>query len=219
MKTLIKTNTDMRTIKIDKMVFTDFVWMSARYCIGRHTIAAGTHAQDIWRVVMMNPSCMSKGRKEFEARDIREYISNYMHSYPNIEVSNAYNDRIKADAYTLYLDYRKAHPECDPEKTKFYIDCTACTVDSEPWEKKGKYQLPFTDDMDLESWCDLAACLAGEIYVVSHEYKGNAGQSECIRSLSVNRYQGANTVEEHYHKLDNWSIFIAPEYITKVERI
>ena len=49
----------------------DCVWMSYRYCIGRHTIASHMHANDIWQ------NCkgrMSKERELFTAFDINRSI-------------------------------------------------------------------------------------------------------------------------------------------------
>ena len=49
----------------------DCMWMSYRYCIGRHTIASHMHAQDIWE------NCkdrMSKERELFTAYDINRSI-------------------------------------------------------------------------------------------------------------------------------------------------
>lgn len=209
-------NEDYILIEIEKSAFVDFVWMSSRYCIPRHTISSSFHAQDIWKVVCDNPGCMSETRMRFEARDIRENISDTMRWHPNIEVHNEYNDRNRMDAYTLYLDYRLAHPDCDPKKTKFYIDCENCTVEAEPWENDNPNRLPFEDNMDLEPWCKLAACLNGEFYDVHVEYKGKSYVKKCIRTLSVNHYQGANEVEERYCHPDSWNSFVAPEYITKV---
>ena len=49
----------------------DCIWMSYRYCIGRHTIASHMHANDIWK------NCrgrMSKERELFTAFDINRSI-------------------------------------------------------------------------------------------------------------------------------------------------
>jgi len=51
----------------------DCMWMSYRYCIGRHTIASSMHAYDIWK------NCkgrMSKERQLFTAYDINREIEN-----------------------------------------------------------------------------------------------------------------------------------------------
>lgn len=53
----------------------DCMWMSYRYCIGRHTIASHMHANDIWK------NCkgrMSKERELFTAYDINREIEDKM---------------------------------------------------------------------------------------------------------------------------------------------
>ena len=49
----------------------DCMWMSYRYCIGRHTIASHMHANDIWKNCK---GCMSKDRELFTAFDINREI-------------------------------------------------------------------------------------------------------------------------------------------------
>lgn len=52
-------------ITITNREMEDFIWMSSRYCIGRHTIAAATHADTIAKVLTANPDILSKEMQEF----------------------------------------------------------------------------------------------------------------------------------------------------------
>ena len=53
----------------------DCMWMSYRYCIGRHTIAANMHAGEIWRHCKGR---MSKERELFNAFDINREIEQHL---------------------------------------------------------------------------------------------------------------------------------------------
>ena len=67
------------------------MWMSYRYAIGRHTIAASMHANDIATHFFYR---LSNDRKEFTAFDIAREIDNDLRwqfnlfiEYPNINVN------------------------------------------------------------------------------------------------------------------------------------
>ena len=67
MRNFLKKNTKLTDYEMDCM------WMSYRYCIGRHTIASSMHAGDIWK------NCkgrMSDERTLFTAFDINREIEN-----------------------------------------------------------------------------------------------------------------------------------------------
>ena len=57
----------------------DSIWMSYRYCIGRHTIASHMRAGDIWKHCK---GCMNKDRQLFTAFDINREIENHMQFGP-----------------------------------------------------------------------------------------------------------------------------------------
>ena len=54
----------------------DNIWMSYRYCIGRHTIAAHCHAGDIANNAYGR---MTKERMQFMAKDINQEIYDCLH--------------------------------------------------------------------------------------------------------------------------------------------
>ena len=84
----------------------DCLWMSYRYCIGRHTIASHMHANDIWR------NCrgrMSKERELFTAYDINREIEDCMRfcsgphwRFPNIPLNVIYKPAI--DLFCEFLE-------------------------------------------------------------------------------------------------------------------
>lgn len=54
----------------------DNIWMSSRYCIGRHTIAAHCHAGDIANNAYGR---MTKERMQFMSKDINQEIYSHLH--------------------------------------------------------------------------------------------------------------------------------------------
>ena len=64
-----------KAVVSDEMYMEDLIWMSYRYCIGRKTIAAHSHAGNIARYSFDH---ISDGRKRFMAKDIREEINDVL---------------------------------------------------------------------------------------------------------------------------------------------
>ena len=46
-------------MKISNKVLNDLLWMSMRYCIGRHTIASSNHAYEIANIIYDNPGAFN----------------------------------------------------------------------------------------------------------------------------------------------------------------
>lgn len=67
----------------------DCMWMSYRYCIGRHTIASYAHAYDIAQNCYKR---MSHDRMEFTASDIRKECSNILSWTYNFRLENENKD-------------------------------------------------------------------------------------------------------------------------------
>jgi hypothetical protein len=87
------------TINISNSSLEDMIWMSYRYCIGRHTIAAAHHAETIHSVIKSNPDLMSNEKKAFNAKDIRREITSQIAFRSNVYVEGC-ND---FDAFSLLL--------------------------------------------------------------------------------------------------------------------
>ena len=73
-------------ICLNNKAMEDFIWMSYRYCIGRKTIAAATHADTIREFINNNPNVISEIRKEFMANDIRREINHIINWCDNINI-------------------------------------------------------------------------------------------------------------------------------------
>lgn len=66
----------------------DNIWMSYRYCIGRHTIASHCHAGDIANNAYGR---MAKERMQFMSKDINQEIYSKLHVHDWFDVDNIWN--------------------------------------------------------------------------------------------------------------------------------
>lgn len=81
---------------MEKNFLEDLIWMSTRYCIGRHTIASHCHAGNIIRHAY---DYMDDNFKKTLARDIRNMINDQVKFYDNIKLENVYVfDNLDSDA-------------------------------------------------------------------------------------------------------------------------
>ena len=130
----------------------DCIWMSYRYCIGRHTIAAAMHAPQIAKFLDMNPTIFSEDRKKFMAKDIRQEISDALRWRDDVYVQGFAED---VDAATLLLQYVTENHLDMTRDWKFDIDLRTETVQARPAEKKSITNL-LNDISDLLPWIKLA---------------------------------------------------------------
>lgn len=160
------------TIVISNDKMEDFIWMSYRYCIGRHTIAAAYHADVIRGLIMENPDFLSEDRKAFMAMDIRRQINDLVCWRSNVHVDGPRD----ADLYSLILYKGSEKPN---EKVKFYVDEFYNTVTTEPCEDD-KY-VPYDKDYeDIIRWIKLANILDKTTHkTITTNYKGDVKDIVC----------------------------------------
>jgi hypothetical protein len=158
------------TISNDRME--DFIWMSYRYCIGRHTIAAAYHADVIRSLIMDNPDCLSEDRKAFMAMDIRRQINDLVCWRNNVTVDGPRD----ADLYSLILYKGSENPN---EKVKFYVDEFYNTVTTSPCE--GDKYVPHDKDFeDIIRWIKLANILDKSTHkIITTNFNGEIKDVEC----------------------------------------
>lgn len=119
-------------ITITNREMEDFIWMSARYCISRHTIAAAAHADTIAKVLTANPNLLSKERQESMVNDIRCEINNVLNFKSGIQFDGFHQDK---DWFTALMVF--SNTQENPKSKKYFIncytgkiECTDITVDS-----------------------------------------------------------------------------------------
>ena len=206
-----------KAVITDKDFFEDCIWMSYRYCIGRRTIAAAAHANDIARHVHY----LSKERRQFMAKDIRSEISSHIHWLPNVTVEGY---EYKCDALTLIYKYMMDHPETkEDEKFHFYVNVNTCTVEVEPVEKvkEGYHEKLLNLYVDYIGWIKLANYLDEDNYVnIDVEYEGEKSTLVGFSFPGVyqNEIRLLYTSAENFKNKSSITSYIAPEYIKEIIR-
>ena len=149
-------------LEIDPKKLEDLIWMSYRYCIGRKTIAASTHAGTVADIIFKNPNLLTKERREFMAQDIRQCILDALKWNKRIRFENNYHwYNTNWDFYALLLEGMSECPY--PSEARYVIDMEKRTLS---WEKYGFRHNDVEirdkpDDMynDLIGWVKLANAL------------------------------------------------------------
>lgn len=145
----------------NEMYYEDLIWMSYRYCIGRKTIAAHSHAGNIARYSFNH---LSEDRKKFMAHDIRREINDVLHFRDNVSVLD-YRQHLPEDAFSIIISDtidRKGEilPEgYDFDEYNYKIDNGIINV-----ERNEKVSKPYSSKLvheasDLLPWIKLANAL------------------------------------------------------------
>lgn len=144
----------------------DCMWMSYRYCIGRHTIASHMHANDIWK------NCrgrMSKDRELFTAFDINREIEDKLRfgagapewHFPITSLNKIYTSAI--DIFCEFLeDYNIKSKE---DYLKYYVIDVILTdnergykIETTTWDEKLTSMIPvFKEVYDIDNVKDIVS--------------------------------------------------------------
>ena len=144
----------------------DLIWMSYRYCIGRHTIAANMHAGEIAKHAYGK---LSPERQQFMAYDIRRSIEDVLRiSRLNFFIDSQISLRDNKDyrPLELLLDILKEHNVSTPEDLKrldsIHVSYNDSGIDVDfrllPDDKQDNSTSLMPTLFDLYAWADLAAC-------------------------------------------------------------
>lgn len=108
---------------------TDCMWMSYRYCIGRHTIASHMHANDIWKHCKGR---MSKDKELFNAFDINREIEQYLGFIkPDFYFPITSLNRIYTSALDIVFEFIEDHNIQSKEEFIKYKDVHIILADNE----------------------------------------------------------------------------------------
>ena len=141
----------------------DNIYMSYRYCIGRHTIASHCHACDIANNAYGR---MTKERMQFMAKDINQEIYNCLHVHDWFRIDNVWNLKSfrPLDIFYQCLSDLKIKSADEIKKIKSIEayqnkDVTqGFIVDVYYYNDKDKFNYKsFWDIADLEVWQRLAS--------------------------------------------------------------
>lgn len=205
----------------DESYMEDLIWMSYRYCIGRHTIAAHSHAGDIAKYSFDH---ISENRKSFMAHDIRQEINDTLRWRNNIECHD-YRDRLDKDALSIIIErlYEKYGPQIPSEDiwTKYKYTIENGVLNIEEYDGKADYEHISTIFHDLLPWIKLANALDEKCHrVITTVYNGKKEEHECFPYPSLD-YQGMQVDIKwvdinSYRENPGVDRYIDPQYITEI---
>ena len=203
----------MVNINLERHSLEDFIWMSCRYCIGRHTISSAAHADTIAKVLRDNPKSLPQFRYYYLAKEIRSIIRSQC----------TWNDTISADGYrdfdVLSAVLLKSAELKDPKKYAYNVNTITGEVTATIPE------IPITapfdvDAIDLIPWVKLANWLDKNTHVnIVMEFDGKTIKKECFPfPIKIDgKYQTVYArVEDADISINKW---IASEYILKKENV
>ena len=132
----------------------DSVWMSYRYCIGRHTIASHMRAGDIWK------NCkgrMNKDRQLFNAFDINREIEQHMQfgAGPEWHFPITSLNRIYTTAIDIFCEFLEDYDITSKEDYLKYYAINVILTDNErgykietiTWEEKLQTMIPVFNEL------------------------------------------------------------------------
>ena len=140
----------------------DCMWMSYRYCIGRHTIASAMHANDIWK------NCrgrMSKERELFTAFDINRSVEDslrFREPYFHFPITSL--NRIYGTAVDIVCEFMEEYNINSIEDFIKYRDIDVILTDNERGYK--------FETTTWEEW------LRPEVHKIVSKYYDNSDMSE-----------------------------------------
>lgn len=186
----------------------EILWPATRYCIGRQSYVT-SYAEGYWHIIRQNLDKFDPDRLCFFAADIRAYISDCVSYYDNVHVENAYNDRIRYDAFSLLYKYIEAIPLEERTDETYTVDCLSGEVTAEPFKPKD-YPIRFGHKerlYDLLPWVRLANCIDRR-YRVTCSHDGKTDTRECFEDI-----------DGKFICADRWTSSPTEEWITKVEEV
>jgi hypothetical protein len=152
----------------------DFIWMSYRYCIGRHTGAAANHAETIHKLLVNNPDLLSEERKEFTAKDIRQSINDVINWKNNVTFGFTSRDVFSELLYSIDQFHTETHKYNWHVYSTESVEIFPRTEAVEPWES---FDHEYTD---LIGWVKLANFLDKSCHkMVVFQWNGETYEQEC----------------------------------------
>ena len=132
----------------------DSVWMSYRYCIGRHTIASHMRAGDIWK------NCkgrMNKDRQLFNAFDINREIEQHMQfgAGPEWHFPLTSYNRIYTTAIDIFCEFLEDYDiKSKEDYLKYYVIDVILTdnergykIETTTWQEKLQTMIPVFNEL------------------------------------------------------------------------
>lgn len=191
------------------------VWMSYRYCIGRHTIASHCHAGDLANFLYNKTS---DEYKQFLSEDINSEIANQL-TFGILSFENRWSipRNLFRPLEILYDALTKAEID-SPEKYQrikeievYYDSKKGFTYSTYFWDEPKMYKRSLMDIQDLEVWQRLANLLD----MSSHKKctLTNGTEVEYYEYTILNTYGGKFQVEKMKSPIENYHNFTVYRHI------
>ena len=205
----------------DSSYMEDLIWMSYRYCIGRKTIAAHSHAGDIAK---NSYNDISENRRVFMAKDIRQEINDILRWRKNVDCHD-YREDLTEDAFSaiIYRVLEKYGPELPAHdiwnNVKFDVENGQVTMSEYEGEKD--YESFESLFNDLLPWIKLANALDSKCHrVITTVYEGKKEEHICFPYPSMD-YSGTKIGKkwvdvESYRANPYIDRYFDEQYITEI---
>lgn len=194
----------------------DNIWMSSRYCIGRKTISASMHANDMALFLSMNPNIVPN--RDFLAVDIRKQINFIVGLNWNVHNDNNSN---KIDILSLLCQYMYENNIIHPESYMFEIRGNEVKATPTHTDNDNVYRDFDTELQYMSNWIKLANWMDPQ-YLIT--YKNEKGEESTEMGFKYyDRYR--DKILEHvvtnnlYISNPFQPLFIDPKYIVKIEKV
>lgn len=205
----------------NKDYYEDLIWMSYRYCIGRSTITAASHAGDIARYSFDH---LSDDRREFNAMDIRREINDSLRFIDNIHMDyygDPEHDALSLIIYSL-IDMFGEYIECiDIDKFNYKVKSDKVEITEDSVKNKTNLSNKY---FDLIPWIKLANSFDKKCHrIVVTEYEGRVEEHICFPYPQL-YYNGKELHKrwvdiEKYRNNPSIDSYISPEYIKEIREI
>lgn len=209
------------TVVISNSRMEDFIWMSYRYCIGRKTIAACTHADTIAALISNNPNLLSDDRRAFMVKDIREEITNKINWKRCIHIEGSHYNK---DVFSPLMYALNKYP--DRKQTVFHFDANTNEIYKvEKDESLYEFDTVDSDYNDLIPWVKLANLLDTSCHrVITVVFDGKKKEIDCYPfPRDIRNEDGTITYKESWAGVDGNGVsmcrYICEDYITEIESI
>lgn len=198
----------------------DLIWMSYRYCIGRHTIAAAAHADTIMSIIVSNPGILSPEYIKSNASDIRAEINRCISFKKNVNINGIGRGK------DIFSNLLYSIGDFDPLANKFHFDTDKMQVTAiDPLENHIQSWDSFDHDYtDLIPWVKLANWMDQEEHkTLTVVYNDEVTEIRCYPfPCQTKLADGRYTYEKRWAQVENPSAlsvckYLAPEFIKKIE--
>jgi hypothetical protein len=215
----------MKTVKIDPRTLEDFIWMSYRYCIGRKTIAASMHADNIARIIKHNPNIFSNAKLEQFAGDIMDELRRLFTVKADVSIKG-FGDKDNPYDWLSELFYSSNKVD-NKYDYKYIINLDNRSVDIELLPEDVKNRHPDRFDYiyyDIIGWYKLAKLLdkrTHKLLICEWEDEDGKHHQEKLICISYPSLTLDSKYAECWMSIDEVSLsnnrFVTPEYIKEIK--